>query len=852
MSGWRCALRMARRDLRRHKVRAALTALLVALPVLVATVAALVAHNERWDTEREADLVLLGADAGITVTSFTAIRPQTAVGWGPRRTQDATRRDPADVDVSALLPAGSQLTPRPQQSVLNLMTGGSLTLVRADLGNPLTANLVDIEAGRAPTGPDEVALPRATAHELGLLDPDGTPKAGATLELVDDHTARVVGVFSQVADAYDLGDTDVVAPLESALVGPGDDQDADTAYLVDLPPLSTDETRALVSQLATHGVALRPRDALVNPEAWGQEDFSGGIDLTPVIVGALCVLVGLVEVVLLVGAAFAVAARRQVRDLGLLATNGGAASHVRRVLLAQGVVLGVLASFLGAAGGVLAFRYGAEPTALRLDRNLHGTEISWPVVVVIALLGATTAVVAAMLPSWKVARLTPLQALSGRFPIKPGESRAHRPAFVLAGGGLAILVAGGWATSYADGRYPNWIGAAAVVAAIGLLVLVAGAVWATPYVVRRMSQLGRGLPLSGRYAFRDAGRHRVRTGAAAMALMVTVAGAVLAAFGFASASRAEFAESMPPRTMAVDLWGTNGQPDRVEAAVATVQRIVDPVETGLSLGLRVPGGRERYVSVQREGSLVQVVDEDSLKLFARVDPAALEAFRSGGVLTTMSSAVRDGRLTMVADGRDRQSWTLSAAMVTRGDLTSIDQPRNAFISQETAAELGLTTGFPTMVVRTQDPISQDAVDRLQVYGIYGWTDDPDRAVAAVLQFAGLGAAALLTALVVGIAVALAAAESRDDVATLAAVGAGPWRRRGFGAMHGFFIGLVASVLGVAIGVPAGVSLVQVDGMPGVDVPWLATAGTVGVVLALSWLVGGLVTPSRFRLTRRVA
>ena len=67
----------------------------------------------------------------------------------------------------------------------------------------------------------------------------------------------------------------------------------------------------------------------------------GPIDLTPLLVGALCILVGLLEVVLLVGAAFAVAARRQVRDLGLLAANGGAAADVRRVLLAQGVVLGV-------------------------------------------------------------------------------------------------------------------------------------------------------------------------------------------------------------------------------------------------------------------------------------------------------------------------------------------------------------------------------------------------------------------------------------------------------------------------------------------------------------------------------
>lgn len=59
---------------------------------------------------------------------------------------------------------------------------------------------------------------------------------------------------------------------------------------------------------------------------------------------ALIVGLGLLEVVLLAGAAFAVAARRQVRDLGLVASNGGTARHVRRIVLAQGLLLGVRGS----------------------------------------------------------------------------------------------------------------------------------------------------------------------------------------------------------------------------------------------------------------------------------------------------------------------------------------------------------------------------------------------------------------------------------------------------------------------------------------------------------------------------
>jgi putative ABC transport system permease protein len=119
-----------------------------------------------------------------------------------------------------------------------------------------------------------------------------------------------------------------------------------------------------------------------------------------------------------------------------------------------------------------------------------------------------------------------------------------------------------------------------------------------------------------------------------------------------------------------------------------------------------------------------------------------------------------------------------------------------------------------------------------------------------MQFAGLGVAGLLSALVVGVAVALSAAESRDDVATLVAVGAGPWRRRVMGAMHGLFLGLVGGLLGAAVGLPAGMAFTQVDGLAGVDVPWLATVGTLAVVLVAAPTAGWVVSPSRLRLTRR--
>jgi putative ABC transport system permease protein len=55
----------------------------------------------------------------------------------------------------------------------------------------------------------------------------------------------------------------------------------------------------------------------------------------------------LLEVVLLAGPAFAVSARRRQRQLALVAANGGTPAHVRRMVLADGVVLGLAGAVLG-------------------------------------------------------------------------------------------------------------------------------------------------------------------------------------------------------------------------------------------------------------------------------------------------------------------------------------------------------------------------------------------------------------------------------------------------------------------------------------------------------------------------
>ena len=867
MRHWRPALRMARRDLLRHRTRAVLTMLLVALPVVVGTAAAQLHHNSRWEGERQAREVMGGADALVQVTPYVKARVAFTDGYLIARpgafTRDSgerqpVRRDPSGVEVENLLPRGSRVIQAPESTDVRLASGGRASVLFLDVSDPMSVGFGGVDAGRAPSKDDEVAVPFPMADELDLVDAEGGLLPDATLDLMDGPALHVVGIIAE--EGWSSTSARLLAPPDSVLHGGRPPRE----FLVDLPAMSAPQTRALVADLADSGVAAMPRDVVFHPRAWGARvGPASPVDPAAMAIGALVVLFGLVEVVLIVGSAFAVSARRQVRDLGLLASSGGSPADLRRVVLAQGLVLGVGASVLGAAAGI-GLSFAAVPLYERVvEQTIWMTEVDWFSVAGVTVLGSLTGVVAALLPAWSIGRLTPVAALSGRFPLRSGEAAAHRPAFVLVGAGLSMLVLGGlWtAREYSPRPGQQWFQPSPLpvaLGALGLLLLVGGAVWCAPYVVRRVAALGRFLPLSGRFAFRDAARHRFRTAASVVTVAVTVAGALFAGFVVDSVSAtSDAASDGAPQSLTVyldDLGLGDDDGSRVERVTETVEHVVGPVTARVAYRAHDPRKRGRSLTVRGGwSSEVRVVDEETLRFLVGDDERALRAFRSQGVVTTEKRAVRNGiiRVGLFPGGRRTgQQWRLPAVVVSGREIAGRGDFSMTWMSRTAATELGLVVTPSSATLATTRPVTHDDMTRLSVYGIEAWSPDPDQASLRWLLLGVVGVAGLLTAVVVGIAVALASAEGRADAATMAAVGAGPWRRRALGAMHGVFLGVVGALLGLLVGVPAGISLMQVDGLPGLAVPWGAVAATLAVVPLLGGGAGWVVTPRRLPLVRR--
>jgi hypothetical protein len=105
--------------------------------------------------------------------------------------------------------------------------------------------------------------------------------------------------------------------------------------------------------------------------------------------------------------------------------------------------------------------------------------------------------------------------------------------------------------------------------------------------------------------------------------------------------------------------------ERIEKVVATIHDVIGPAEV-LAGSRATRQGRHSELAIGRGGGIrpVRVVDARTLKrLIGGDDARALDAFRSGAVVTTLRQVVRDGRITVAlypGPRKPQKRWTLPA------------------------------------------------------------------------------------------------------------------------------------------------------------------------------------------------
>ena len=886
---WRPPLRIARRTARRSPGRTALVAALVAAPVLGASFLSTAFRTADLSPAEEANRALGAADAVLEVTPYERIDAVGPSSYAPRDT--TAERDSGAVRPERLLPAGTRLVRTGTQSPVRFANGDRVTVAdgtELDTRDPITAGLHHVRKGRLPAGTGELALSPSLADRLGV-------RVGDTVRPSGTASATVVGLAVEPSCRSCLFALGLPGWTGTAAASPS------PRYLLDLPA-GAEADRALRDRLAASGVLLTPRDAYLHPRRWEDGTTSGGTDTGTLGIALLVVGIGLFEVVLLAGTAFAVAARRQVRDVALVLSNGGRRADVRRMLLAQGAVLGLIGGVTGVALGIAAVLAAWRGLERLANQDFGGLIVSPRDLVVVALVGLVSGIAAAVVPAWSASRVPVVRALAGRFgtPSALGRRLGLGGALVAALGlALAGVVSWRWAAAREAYREaaaaasaepavstygqtaivsypaePGLVYAALMLVGFGLAMV--GLTVFAPSLVGFAGRAAGRLWLTGRLAVRDAARHRHRTGPAVGAVMVAVAGSVAVAFAVASydqrdrdAYRPQLPAGWASGYLATGDPRTNGSELLAAARAAAVELPGGTVVPLPGVEQRsVPDGYVDWGARPECGSIGGVgVGDPVARLVtgARGDEAAA-ALAAGRAVVTNPCLLTGGTATV----------RISAPLETGPDGTPTGPPPEdrlvpvpavlipgvggeslptGILSTATAARLGLAA-----VDRGNFVITTDRVPT---------ADEEDRATAALGTLGSMrvergygapylpgflaliGGAGLVTLAGGAISVSLSAAEGRADLATLAAVGAPPRRRRGLAMVQAALVAGLGAGLGVLLGATIGAMIMSgLDTYPLV-VPW-ATVLAVGFgVPALGVLIVGLATRSRLPMVRRL-
>jgi putative ABC transport system permease protein len=364
-------------------------------------------------------------------------------------------------------------------------TTGSYDLRAQNPHGAFGGPMLSLLQGHYPAGPAQVALTPGLARQFGLRVGSVWRQGGTT--------RTVTGIVQNPQSLLD----------DFALVVPGQVR-APTAVTVlfDAPGVPA---HSIGPTVVTPQVVANSNP--INPDT---------ITLALATLGML--LIGLVAV-----GGFTVLAQRRLRALGMLGALGATDRNVRLVVRANGVVVGVAGTVLGAILGFLAW-LAYRPRVENSAHHLIGVfALPWVVIGPAMALAVLATYLAAGRPARAVTRIPVVTALSGR-PAPPKQvHRSAIPGIVLLAAAFGLFTYAG-SNANAGGQSP----AAAPLALIGgLIVLVVAVILLSPLCLALLGRLAAYTPVAARLALRDLSRYRARSGSALAAISLGVLISVL-------------------------------------------------------------------------------------------------------------------------------------------------------------------------------------------------------------------------------------------------------------------------------------------------------------------------------------
>lgn len=690
--------------------------------------------------------------------------------------------------------------------------------------------------GEAPASDDEVVLDYATANKAKY----GPGDRITILTSTGPHEVRVSGTARFGTADSPGGATYVLLTEAAAQRLTGEAGKFDGIEVAAAPGVAQRALRDRIAKVLPPGTEVITGAQLTKET---QDAIKSGLNVFNTILmvfAGISLFVG----VLIIYNTFSILVAQRARESALLRAIGATRRQVARVVVVEAFVVGVCSGAVGLAAGVgLALGLKALLAAFGLDLPSSGLVVPGTAVMASFVVGVVATVASAWLPARRAGRIAPVAALRDTAIDRSGASkvRAALGALVLAAGVGAIFF--GLFGDIAKPYIP--VGAGAAVTFLGMIVLAP--VLAVPVCRALGAPVARIAGVPGQLARENAVRNPKRTSSTAVALMVGVGlvGFMVILSSSVTASmdhllKSSFSGDYVLRAPA----GGLGIPMSVAGELRS-QREVDGA-AGIAFGPAQVDGKLMSIGGTEVVQLPKVIDAD-------VQQGSLEALRRGD-LGVQRTALEDHgwklgqdlRLRFI-DGSER-AFRIGAVYKAGAFLPEVLMDSSTFATSfsERVDQL--------VMVEAAKGVSNDAakaaVDRVASpyhLVVQDRTAFEEDLTSQVHKLLGLVVALLALAIVIaliGIAITLSLSvfERTHEIGLLRAVGMTRRQVRRSVRWEAVVIALYGTVLGLAVAVFFGVSLVQAlkagDQLTNLAVPVptlvvvVVAAGCSGVLAAL--------------------
>jgi putative ABC transport system permease protein len=506
-------------------------------------------------------------------------------------------------------------------------TGGAPTLGVSWVDDPALSPL-ELRDGHPPRSAGEVAIDAGTAEKYGFHVGD---RVTVLLQGPPVH-ARLVGIFGFGSSDNLLGATLAAFDLATAQRAFDAEGKLDTIQVAAEPGVPPAVLRSRIQSVLPKGVVARTG---AEEAARNSGDIKNALSFFNII---LLVFAG---VALFVGAflifnTFSILVAQRTRELALLRALGATPGQVRRSVMIEAVIVGLVASLTGLGlGFLLALGLRALLSAFGVVLPTTGLQFLTRTVIVSLVVGVLTTLFSSVGPAFRASRVPPVAAMRETGPAEYRHSRRRSIiGGILTAAGVGLLMLG----LFGGGG----------VSQVGLGV--AGIFWGvsvlSPVLVRPVAgALGsplRRTGIAGKLGRENTLRNPRRTASTASALMIG-----LALVGFVGV----FAASIKTST------------NQILAETLKADYIVSTSQfTGFSEDVAARLRSDSAFAAVSEFRQGVVGVEGSTQFLTAVDPATISDVTRVDVLSGSLDGLRRGELLVAKDQADSHGWKAGDAV----------------------------------------------------------------------------------------------------------------------------------------------------------------------------------------------